>query len=132
MHDARKCLKRAQEDSGGEEYGASSAKNYCLGKPRSTIRIPGYLDWSLGFLGASHFPVSLYPAALVCIGHVDRSRAHDAAVKPAVAELGLSGESIAARPCESIMRATQKMLDVLDDVSTVYFSSLLQRGLNYT
>lgn len=98
MHDARKYLKGAQENSGGEEYEASSAKNYCLGKPRSTMGIPGYLDWSLGFLEASHSPVSLYPAPLVCIGQLDRSRAHDAAVKPAVAALGLSGKSIAARP----------------------------------
>ena len=62
------------------------------------MRIPGYLDWSMGFLEASHFPVSVYPALLVCIGYVDRSRAHDAAVKPAVARLGLSGKSIAAIP----------------------------------
>lgn len=77
---------------------ASSAKTYCVETPRPTTRITGYLDWSLGFLEVSHFSVSVYPAPLVCIDYVDRSRAHDAAVKPAIARLGLSCESIAAIP----------------------------------
>lgn len=99
-HDAR-CTNVSERDPGRlrwREYVASSARTYCLGTPRSTTRITGYLDWSLGFLEASHFSVSVYPAPLVRIGYVDRSRAHDAAVKSAVARLGLSCESIAAIP----------------------------------